>query len=99
MSNPHPPPSSGGGTFLGFLGGFLFSAAVSSSRHKMKKLCECGLYVADLEKALQMAQAPPIHHVTQTVTTLSRLLICDKFSEISENWSNAGVSCAALVAD
>ena len=27
------------------------SAAVSISRHTMKKLCECGLYVADPEKA------------------------------------------------
>ena len=26
---------------------------------------------------LQMAHAPPIHHVTQTVTTLNGLLICD----------------------
>ena len=46
---------------------------------------------------LQMGQAPPIHHVTQAVRTLNRLLICDKISEISENWSNARVLCTALV--
>ena len=45
-----------------------------------------------------MAQAPPIHHVTQTVTTLNGLLICAKISEISENWSNARVLCVAFVA-
>ena len=42
--------------------------------------------------------APPIHHVTQTMTTLNRLLTCDKISEISENWSNARVLCTALMA-
>ena len=47
---------------------------------------------------LLMAQAPPIHYVTQTVMTLNRLLVCDKISEISENWSNARVLTTALVA-
>ena len=50
---PPPPPPCRGGTFLGFWG-FPFyplTAAVSFSRHNMKIFRECGLDVADLEKA------------------------------------------------
>ena len=53
---PPPPIPRRGGTFLGFWVGFPFSplsATVSISRHNMKKVCECGLYVADLEKSQQ----------------------------------------------
>ena len=48
-----PPRPMGLGRFWD-AGGFPFyplSAAVPISRHNMKKICECGLYVGDLQKA------------------------------------------------
>ena len=71
--SPPPRPLQWGWDVSGILGGLPF---VSISRKQSKDSSN------DDAVIFQMAQAPPIHHVTQTVTTLNRRIVCDKISEI-----------------
>ena len=85
--NTPPPPSRGGETVLDSGRGFPvypLSAAVSISRPNMKKLCGCGLYAADLEKARQEHLKSAEHK--------------SRIAASKHAGSKAGVLCNALVA-
>ena len=104
---PPPPPSRGGGTFLGLWGGFLFYplggvlfyplSAVLISRHSMKIFCECGPYVADLEKA-QREVLKSAEHKSRVAASTHAGALGDfiKHSPLKIG-SNAHVLCVSLV--
>ena len=74
----HPPPLPWGWDNSGSLGvmmhGIWVPDAKGGTSNKWKRSEDCSSQDSDL----MSSQAPPIHHVTQAVTTRNRLLICFK---------------------